>query len=154
MEYNVGQILYFVGAESARVIPVRVVEEVVRTTIDGKEKTYTVELPDEKSTNISMTKMKGTPFSSITDVHEHMLENAREAIGNMVDDAVALTKEVFGVLEEPQEPQEVQSSKTSEDDDKALAVHAENADDSIVSVDIGNGVVAKMNINDLNKVAT
>jgi hypothetical protein len=154
MEYSVGQILYFVGAESARVIPVRVVEEVVRTTIDGKEKSYTVELPDEKKTRIGMTKMKGEPFSSVVDVHEHMLRNAKEAIENMVNEAVALTKEAFDVTEATKELTNDEKLETVTKDGDLESVQSESGDDNIVSVDIGNGVMAKMNISDLEKVDT
>ena len=153
MEYNVGQILYFVGAESARVIPVRVVEEVVRTTIDGKEKTYTVELPDEKSTRVSMSKMKGMPFSTVNDVHDHMIKNARQAIDNMISDATTLTREVFNVEVNTQQEQQLELQEDEKNNEEKV-VNNENISDSIVSVDIGNGVMAKMNMGDLNKVAT
>lgn len=146
MEYKVGQILYFVGTESARVIPVRVVEEVVRTTIDGTEKTYTVELPDEKRTHVSIVKMKGTPYISLKDVNELMVENAKEAIQKMIDSARALTKEAFQVADAEVEPDNGLDIEDGKQD-----AH-ENADSDVVSVDIGNGVMAKMNVNDLNKV--
>ena len=92
MEYKVGQILYFVGAESARVIPGLVVEEVVRTTIEGKEKNYIVQLPDDKKTKIDMSKIKGEVFDSVADLKLHMVNSAEAAIQQMIDTAVALSE--------------------------------------------------------------
>ena len=145
MEYRVGQILYFVGTETARVIPVRVVEEVVRTTIDGKEKTYTVELPDEKRTHVDMSKLSGEPFESVKDISSHMFRNARDAIQTMIDVAVSLTSEAFQVDVSKKE------TEADQDADKKEDIKDDDEDD-IVRVDIGNGVMAKMNVDDLNKV--
>jgi hypothetical protein len=148
MEYKVGQILYFVGGESARVIPVRIVEEVVRTTIDGKEKTYTVELPDKKRTHVNMSKLKGQSFDSVSNLNKHMLKNAKEAIQTMVKDAIALTKEVFDETVEKDYSKVLESDNSEDTND----IVKNKKSDDIVSVDIGNGVMAKMDIKDLSKV--
>ena len=50
MEYKVGQILYLSNEKSLKVIPVQIVEEVIRTTMAGKEKTYMVQFPDKNKT--------------------------------------------------------------------------------------------------------
>ena len=42
----VGQILFLI-ADSSQVVPVQVFEEVIRTTLEGKEKTYIIKLPDK-----------------------------------------------------------------------------------------------------------
>ena len=145
MEYRVGQILYFVGTESARVIPVRVVEEVVRTTIDGKEKTYTVELPDEKRTHVDMSKLSGKPFESVNDISTYMFKNAKDAIQTMIDSAVSLASEAFQVDVSKKE------TEAGQDANKKEGIE-DNEESDIVRVDIGNGVMAKMNVGDLNKV--
>ena len=148
MKYKVGQILYFVGAESARVIPGLVVEEVVRTTIEGKEKNYIVQLPDDKKTKIDMSKIKGEVFDSVTDLKFHMVNSAEAAIQQMIDTAVALSESSYGIAltspaDEETAPEEVISS-----DDKVQDML--NSD--IVNVDMGNGVIGKVSIGDLNKI--
>ena len=150
MEYKVGQILYFVGAESARVIPGLVVEEVVRTTIEGKEKNYIVQLPDDKKTKIDMSKIKGEVFDSVTDLKFHMVNSAEAAIQQMIDTAVALSESSYGIAltspadeEEETAPEEVISS-----DDKVQDMLSSD----IVNVDMGNGVIGKVSMGDLNKI--
>ena len=41
MNYRVGQILFLI-ADASKVVPIQVVEEVIRTTLEGKEKTYMI----------------------------------------------------------------------------------------------------------------
>ena len=58
-EYKVGQILFLIGESTTKIIPVQVVEEVVRTTLTGKEKTYTIMLPDQDQTTVDIQSIKG-----------------------------------------------------------------------------------------------
>ena len=39
--YRVGQILFLI-ADTSKVLPIQVIEEVIRTTLEGKEKTYII----------------------------------------------------------------------------------------------------------------
>ena len=57
-QYRVGQILFLI-ADASKVVPIQVVEEVIRTTLDGKEKTYVVKFPDKKATTVDIKKVKG-----------------------------------------------------------------------------------------------
>jgi gamma-glutamylcyclotransferase (GGCT)/AIG2-like uncharacterized protein YtfP len=99
MEYKVGQIFYLVGAETAKVIPFRVVEEVTRTTLEGQEKSYVVELPDAKRTKVDVSKLKGDVFTDLDQLRKHMLDNARNAIDGMIDEAELLANSVYYVKE-------------------------------------------------------
>ena len=58
-QYEVGQILYTTSKNSFKIIPIQVVEEVVRTTINGTEKTYMVCFPDLNKTTVDIKKIKG-----------------------------------------------------------------------------------------------
>mgnify|MGYP003668659486 CR=1 FL=1 len=73
MKYKVGQIFYLVGSETARVIPFRVVEEITRTTLEGIEKSFIAEMPDEEKTKVDVAKLKGAIFGNIKQVRMHML---------------------------------------------------------------------------------
>ena len=42
-QYRVGQILFLI-ADASKVVPIQVVEEVIRTTLEGKEKTSPVKI--------------------------------------------------------------------------------------------------------------
>lgn len=157
MEYKVGQILYFVGAESARVIPGLVVEEVVRTTIEGKEKNYIIQLPDDKKTKIDMSKIKGEVFDSILKLKHHMIKTAENAIQNMIDTAVVLAEKSYdqSVVIQPLVDEEDVNTLTQQE-----PVHIDSLTDKvqeqfshdIVNVDMGGGMVGKVSISDLNKI--
>ena len=151
MEYKVGQILYFVGSESARVIPGLVVEEVVRTTIEGKEKNYIIQLPDDKKTKVDMSKIKGEIFDSVVNLKEHMIKTAEAAIQNMIDTAVALSEKSYE-LSIPSVPQPVAKEENPEQNDVQKDTVQEESTGDIVSVDMGNGIVGKVSISDLNKI--
>ena len=150
MEYKVGQILYFVGAESARVIPGLVVEEVVRTTIEGKAKNYIIQLPDDKKTKVDMSKIKGDIFDSVVDLKDHMVKTAELAIQNMIDTAVMLSEKSYDI--DVSVPLAHVEEETSEVDNVAKESVQESSTSDIVNVDMGNGMVGKVSISDLNKI--
>lgn len=168
MQYKVGQVFYLVGTETAKVIPFRVVEEVTRTTLEGQEKTYIVELPDANQTKIPVSKLKGKIFDRLGDLRSHMIQNAKQAIDSMISDAETLAKVAYGfeekeVLNKTEEALPLATDVPPSDfevlgKDEVLpaeendSVQSGNNDD-IVKVDIGNGIVANMNIKDLEKVS-
>lgn len=170
MKYNVGQVFYLVGTETAKVIPFRIIEEITRTTLAGQEKTYIAELPDEKRTQIEVSKLKGEIFRNLETLSTHMIENAKKAISKMIDDADKLASISFELKntqllkEDTLQTQEGIASKTRKNVtgfevlDKSDIEHKNNSvqeseKSDIVKVDIGNGVVANMNIKDLEKVS-
>ena len=150
MKYKVGQVFYLIGLETARVIPFMIVEEVTRTTIAGIEKTFIAELPDVKKTKIDVLKLKGIVFDNLEALKAHMIENAKNAIATMIDQALQLSDEAFNT-----------NLLTSyEDDAEIISEHHEEIDSvqnntqgDKVSVDIGGGIIAKINLRDLEKVS-
>jgi hypothetical protein len=179
MNYKVGQIFYLVGSETARVIPFRIIEEVTRTTLDGVEKSFIAELPDEKRTSVDVEKLKGVVFSSVNELRHHMLENASTAIENMIAVAEKLSSETFSELPDPDpnlaysevaEPEGLKEPANFEvlEKNENVLLNSEDVEDEntldeervqaggeqdIVKVDIGNGVFANMKKSDLNKVS-
>jgi hypothetical protein len=127
MEYKVGQIYFLVGAETAKVIPYRIVEEVTRTTLEGIEKSYIAEMPNDSRTKVEVEKLKGHSFNTLADVKTHMMRNASEAIDKMISDAEKLSSAAYGVKEVN--------------------------DNDIIKVDIGNGVFANMKASDYKKMS-
>jgi gamma-glutamylcyclotransferase (GGCT)/AIG2-like uncharacterized protein YtfP len=150
MEYKVGQIFYLVGAETAKVIPFRVVEEVTRTTLEGQEKSYVVELPDAKRTKVDVSKLKGDVFTDLDQLRKHMLDNARNAIDGMIDEAELLANSVYYVKEN------IIKKQTLDHDDSEEKINKESVqnikEDDKINVDMGNGLIAKMSLKDLDKV--
>ena len=158
MNYKVGRIFYLVGAETAKVIPFRIVEEVTRTTMQGIEKSFIAELPDKDNTNIDVNKLKGAIFKDVKSLRQHMLDNASSAIDNMIKNAEAITKEAFNIDENLEKINENNSDKELKVENKEVINNESDAANKIpegetVKVDIGNGIVANMKASDLEKVA-
>jgi len=147
MEYKVGQIYFLVGAETAKVIPYRIVEEVTRTTLEGIEKSYIAEMPNDTRTKVEVEKLKGHSFNTLSDVKTHMMRNASEAIDKMIGDAEKLSSAAYGVKEV--EAEKVEETPPAED---TPSVQEAN-DNDIIKVDIGNGVFANMKASDYKKMS-
>ena len=139
MEYKVGQILYICDENRMKIIPIQVVEEVVRTTISGIEKNYMVMFPDTKRSTASIDKIRGKLFNDPETVQDYMIKNASDAIKRMRKAAEALRDEAFGTQKENIDVQIKNDVQVETNND-------------IIMVDLGNGVKAKMNTSSLEKV--
>ncbi len=151
--YQVGQILFLIG-DSNKVIPIQVVEEVIRTTLEGKEKTYIIKLPDKKETTVDIKKIKGELFTERKEVQSFMMQNANNAISHMLNEAEEVAATLFGsissfndVLEEEELLEE--ESLIIEPALITEKVQPEKESD-IIKVDLGNGKFGKMTVGDLN----
>ena len=137
MNYKVGQVLYMTNSKSLKIIPVQVVEEVTRTTLNGTEKTYMIQFPDSKKTRADIASLKGDLFSDTTELRKIMVTNATASIDKMITIATQLAKEEYSLDEN------IDQNKND--------VQVETNND-IIMVDLGNGVKAKMKTNELEKV--
>ena len=131
-QYEVGQILYTTSNTSFKIIPVQVVEEVIRTTIKGKEKTYMISFPDDKKTIVDIKKLKGKTFKTEKGVEEYLLENTRQAIKQLLKEADIIRSDAFGsTSQEKERPVLEESVQPSVEGD-------------IIKVDLGNGQVGRI----------
>ena len=130
-QYEVGQILYMTSSKSFKIIPIQVVEEVVRTTIAGKEKTYMVCFPNKEKTISDIKKIKTPIFKTITAVEEHLIENTKKAIKQLIAEADIIKNDAFG------------STKKIDESTIEEPVQQNNPDD-IIKVDLGNGQVGRI----------
>jgi hypothetical protein len=146
MSYQVGQILYMCDENKMKIIPLQVVEEITRTSLkNGKEKNYIVMFPDTKKTHVNLSSINHKIFKEINKVEETMIKNATDAIKRMRKAAELLSNSVF---KQQQQPPAVISETIQND----AHVQVETNND-IITVDLGNGVKAKMNSSTLEKVA-
>ena len=142
MDYQVGQVLYMCDENKMKIIPMQIIEEITRTTLDkGKEKNYIVMFPDTKKTKVKLSSIEHKIFQDIDEVEKTMISNATDAIKKMRSAAVLLSNQVFTI----------NSNSKQESIKKEMHVQVETNDD-IITVDLGNGVKAKMNSNNLKKV--
>ena len=149
-DYQVGQILFLIG-DGNKVIPIQVVEEVVRTTLAGKEKTYITLLPDKKQSTIDIKKIKGQLFTDKHEVKAFMMKNANDAITSMINEASSIADSVFETpVLNPSNLENTETSELIEPDILQEKVQQEKESD-IIKVDLGNGKFGKMSVGDLNK---
>lgn len=145
--YQVGQILFFI-ADSSKVIPIQIIEEVVRTTLEGKEKTYIAKLPDKKETTVDIQKLKGHLFTSKEAATSFMMKNANDAITQMINHANKVASELFKLA--PEETLD-DSFEPLESALKTFEKVQPNEEDDIIKVDLGNGTFGKMSVANLNQ---
>lgn len=151
-QYRVGQILFLI-ADASKVVPIQVVEEVIRTTLEGKEKTYIVKFPDKKGTTADIKKVKGELFNSKDKVKEYMIDNAKSAIEQMVSLAEEMSINIFNASSYDTTVQEEteQELVMLESDYEAKEEEVQPPeDDGIIRVDLGNGKFGKINVDNLN----
>ena len=137
MEYKVGQVLYMTNPKSLKIIPVQIIEEVTRTTLNGVEKTHMIQLPDSKKTIADINTITGELFEDVSILRSTMINKATESIDKMISMASQLAKEAYKI--------EITTDLKEHD------VQAE-ANNDIIMVDLGNGVKAKMKTTELKKV--
>jgi hypothetical protein len=153
-QYRVGQILFLI-ADASKVVPIQVVEEVIRTTLDGKEKTYIVKFPNKKETTADIKKVKGELFMSKDEVKNYMIDNAKNAIEQMVALAEEMSINIFNAssydtpVYDLSSQEELVTLKNSSNKEEEQEVQPP-ADDGIIRVDLGNGKFGKINVDTLN----
>lgn len=145
-DYQVGQILFLIAKNN--VLPIQVIEEVIRTTLNGKEKTYIIKFPDKKQTQVDIAEIKGDIFNSKETAYQFMINNATNAIGVMIEDAVTAAKSVFNIdLEE-----ETQDLGTDDDITFSVLKMQPEESNSKIKIDLGDGQVGNINPEDLEKL--
>ena len=145
MNYKVGQVLYLCNEENMKIIPIQIIEEITRTTIEGKEKNYIATFPDRKKTKINISSIQEQLFSDIKQIKNHMIQNATNAIIRMSNAAQELEKIAFDL-----NPENVKEKENHVNLNESY-VQAGNKDD-IITVDLGDGTKAKMKTSNLEKV--
>ena len=73
--YEVGQVLYVLMKKEHTVIPVKVVEKILRKTLEGESISYIVELPTSSQDHVDLEKLGTGIYSSSGDAMTVMIEN-------------------------------------------------------------------------------
>ena len=140
-DYRVGQILFLIH-DATKVVPVQVVEEVIRTNLNGREKTYIIKFPDKKETQADISKVKSKIFESSEDIRAYMIQNANSAIDAMIEDAANISVNIFG------DSGNQDLSYIKEESIKEEKVQLKTEQD-IIKVDLGNGNFGKLKMSDI-----
>lgn len=82
---QVGQVIYILSNSEMSLVPVLIVEEVVRRTLTGEETNYFVETASSSGTRkkFQLDSNKFKVFDDIEQAKEHLSSNALEAISSL-----------------------------------------------------------------------
>lgn len=94
---QVGQVLYILSRSDMNLIPVLVVEEMIKRTLDGENVSYIVEAIGKNGAKKRYTLDESTmkAFDEISDAREFLVNNAVEAINTLCSEAFERSKLFF-----------------------------------------------------------
>jgi len=102
--YEVGQVLFVVLNKRPQIIPVQVIEQVVRRSLKGEETQYSVNVPTKDGDKVfELAGLDGEVYDDLQSVHNAMFENARSTILEMTARAQTVAETRFG-YEKPNSP--------------------------------------------------
>jgi len=101
--YEVGQVLFVLDEERHRIIPVQVVTETVRKTLDGAQVTYEIVTPAKPDRPVTLDQIKGQVFDQLDELHQLLLANTKAAVDRMVARAASVATDTFGAPEPAEE---------------------------------------------------
>ena len=93
-DYAVGQVVYLLQTKSFSVVPVQVVEQITKNTLNGSETVYNVKIPG-KEEMLVLSSFAGEIFDDIREVKAYMIKNATSNIEKMVTQAAQLANQHF-----------------------------------------------------------
>jgi hypothetical protein len=104
-KYSVGQVVFVISKSDNKVVPIQVVEEVNRVTLDGVQRTYNVQIGPKGAKPVAeVTKIPGLIFRTVEEVRNYMMQNASSAVENLIKVARTSAVKWYGKKEEaPQE---------------------------------------------------
>ena len=150
MSYYVGQTIYLLNTEKLKVYPVQVVEEIIRKTMNGKEITYIVKLPDKEGTEAKLSDINAKVFIDDKNLKSFMYENAKKSIDKIINDANTIKEEVFQKVEVLENKATENKDIIDQEDDvdyleelkKPTNLSVQNgAKDDTIKVHLGNGIM-------------
>ena len=139
--YEVGQVLYTINNKNRAIIPIRVIEQVIKKSISGETIEYTVEVPNKaKNKNVSLSIFKQI-FNSLEEVSEFLTRNAESEIKRIVEKARNINERFFDHVEK----EDVSNIESLHNDESC------NNEINNVIIDLGNGQKGNINIDSLKE---
>ncbi len=143
MNYSVGQTLFLLARKDKKVIPVRIVEEIVRKTIKEEVVSYNVLLPDKGETVASLSDIDAEVFVSIFDLRQKMINTATSMIDDLINRSRSVAEKKFGYEDKPTF-NSVDLSVHEDEEPVDQASKKKEEDFSNAEVDLGNGLKARV----------
>ena len=142
--YTVGQVLFLIA--NNKVVPIQVIEEIIRTTLEGTEKSYIILFPDKDKSTADIRNVKGKIFADQESVRKHMTENASNAINLMIENANEVCNLAFAFNTNVEK--EVLEALPMTDQQKMQP----ESNNNIITVDLGAGKVGKISQSNLEQI--
>ena len=132
--YDVGKVLFVVLKKKQKIVPVQVVEQIVRRSMDGETIQYQVKVPGYDDP-VPIESIGTDIYVNVDDVKGALKQNAGEAIDRMADAAMSLATTHF------------RKGNVTNHMEEAGGGGAER-----IMVDLGDGKKAKVDISNLKKL--
>lgn len=136
--YNVGQIVYTILEDKFKIIPMKVIEKVVSTNLDGETTNFFAQIPSSKEIRkVNLNKFDYV-FSNIDETKDHMIKNATDAIEGLAVECKKVEEKYFIVKEKIEidvKPDPVQVKKVQKK----------------TSIELDNGQKANINLESIEK---
>jgi hypothetical protein len=100
--FEVGQILFLLPKKENKIVPVRVVEVVVRKKLNEQSVEYIVEIPNRNRDTTSLSELDAMTFTTDRELREYMVSNSANAIDRMVETARRHAITAFGEVSQPE----------------------------------------------------
>ena len=155
--YQVGQVIYTVSEKNHKVIPLKVVEQVITKTLEGELTEYTVCLPSNKDESRFNLKRFKKIYNSLEELKKQMILNANTAIDKMIKEGSDLEEEFFKKdLEKLDDDKKVEDLEKSNDiKEKSTEIindkKSYKSNDDNIKIDLGNGQVGKINLTSIKE---
>tara|TARA_B100000214_G_C23868414_1_gene581417 strand:+ start:163 stop:678 length:516 start_codon:yes stop_codon:yes gene_type:complete len=96
--YAVGDVVYVISNKKRNVVPVQIVEQIVRRSLDGESVSFKAALPGrDKSQSIDLHTVDGTVYRTLADARMFLYDQATTAINELLSTASEVSKKHFGV---------------------------------------------------------
>ena len=94
MAYSIGQVLYVVSQKTQNIVPVQVVERIVKSTLRGDEVIYRVMGPKGEGPH-DLERIDGQIYTDPTAMRAEIRQKAVTAVDKMVDRSINVSNQVF-----------------------------------------------------------
>ena len=138
--YRVGQILYTILDSKHAIFPVKVVEEVTVKNLESEKTNYKVLLPNSKEQKVDLDRFDKV-FSTMSEASTYLVENAKNAIDNLVKKSTELEEKYFN---------HSTNIIVKKEENIIENIDACNNDINSVKIDLGGGQSANINLDNIN----
>ena len=142
--YRVGQILYTILDSKHAIFPVKVIEEVTVKNLESEKTNYKVLLPNSKEQKVDLDRFDKV-FSTISEASSYLVENAKNAIDNLVKNSTELEEKYFN---------HSTNNIIKKEENIIENIDTCNNDINSVKIDLGDGQSANINLDNINSYLT